>query len=151
MSSPESAPLPRSPSFYRFRSRSSIKPPLPSTTPTLNSLLYNNILPHVLKRLIRSITAVILPIILLPFHYCLLLLSITTTLLAMLFLSLRAFGVYLEIAMKTLSQVYSDYAMPGKRNRRRRRDLLIRAVLEREEAARAVEPVRSRGRGMTIA
>ena len=53
--------------------------------------------------------------------------------------------------MKTLSQVYSDYAMPGKRNRRRRRDLLIRAVLEREEAARAVEPVRSRGRGMTIA
>jgi hypothetical protein len=145
-SSSESPPLPRSPAFYRFRSYSSIKPLDIQST----SAQHHQILPHILKRIMRSVAAVILPIILLPFHYCLLLLAMLTTILSMVFLSLRAFGVYLEITMKTLSQVYADFAMPGRRSRRRKRDLLIRVVLEREEAART-EPIRSRGRGFTIA
>lgn len=68
----------------------------------------------------------------------------------MLFLSLRAFGVYIEIGMNTLSQLYSDYALGGKRIGRRKRDLLRRVAIEREESVRAERP-RARGRGLTIA
>ena len=76
----------------------------------------------------------------------------TTTLVALVFLWLRAFGVYLEIGANTLSQVYSDYAVGGKRVGRRRRDLLRRVVLEREQAVRVEnERPAQRGRGNTLA
>jgi len=149
MSSPESAPLPRSSSFYYFRSNSSIPPPRQIESDTSNVFL-PHIIPHVIKRIVRSVAAVVLPIVLIPFHYFLLILSVITTILAMLFLSLRAFVVYIEIGMNTLSQLYSDYALDGKRIGRRKRDLLRRVVIEREESVRAERP-RARGRGVTIA
>jgi hypothetical protein len=100
----------------------------------------------------RSVTAIILPIILLPFHFFFLVLSIITTLLAGAFLSWRAFMVYVDIAMDSLGQVYADYVVGGKRRGRRRRDLLRKVVLEREEAVKAHnERPRARGRGSTIA
>ena len=60
--------------------------------------------------------------------------------------------VYIDIGFNTASQVYSDYAFGGKRVGRRRRDLLRRVVLEREEAVRAEsERPKQRGRGNTLA
>lgn len=54
--------------------------------------------------------------------------------------------------MNTLGQIYSDYAVGGRKVGRRRRDLLRRVVLEREEAVRAEKlSARMRGRGLTIA
>jgi len=60
--------------------------------------------------------------------------------------------VYLEISVNTLSQIYTDYAVGGRKVGRRRRDLLRRVVLEREEAVRAEKlKTKTRGRGWTIA
>jgi hypothetical protein len=150
MTTPESPVPPRSPSFYIFRSNSAIPPPTPQTHS--NDSFIHDILPHLARQTIRSVTAVILPIVLLPFHFFLFVLSVITTLLAALFLSWRAFMVYVDIGFNTASQVYSDYAFGGKRIGRRRRDLLRRVVLEREEAVRAENnrPLQ-RGRGLTIA
>lgn len=60
--------------------------------------------------------------------------------------------VYLDIGWNTAQQVYSDYAVGGRRVGRRRRDLLRRVVLEREEAVRESDQPRVRERrGLTIA
>jgi hypothetical protein len=100
----------------------------------------------------RSVTAVVLPIVLLPFHFFFLVLSIITTLVAGAFLSWRAFMVYVEIAMDTLGQVYADYVLGSRKTGRRRRDLLRRVVLEREDAVKAQnERPNRRGRGSTLA
>lgn len=60
--------------------------------------------------------------------------------------------MYLEIAMNTVEQVYSDFAVGGNKLGKRRRDLLRKVVIDREEAVRQeqIRP-RPRGRGMTIA
>jgi ABC-type methionine transport system permease subunit len=145
----ESPIPPRSPSFYRFRSHSSIPPPQPHHE---TDSLVTDVIPHLVKQSIRSVTAIILPIFLLPFHFFFLVLSIITTLLAGAFLSWTAFMVYVDIAMDSLGQVYADYIVGGKRRGRRRRDLLRKVVLEREEAVKAyTERPRARGRGSTIA
>jgi hypothetical protein len=151
MNSPESPVPQRSPGFYLFRSNSSIPPPLPSSSPTTDSFLHE-VLPHMTRQIMRSVTSVILPIILLPFHFFFLFLSIMTTLLAGVFLSWQAFMVYFGIGMNTVSQIYSDYAIGGKKISRQRRDLLRRVVMERDETVR-IESVRPRvrGRGLTIA
>ena len=39
--------------------------------------------------------------------------------------------------MNTASQIYSDYAIGGSRSGRRKRDLVRKVVLEREESLRA--------------
>src|SRR5436190_19172024 len=113
MPSPESPAPPRSPGFYLFRSNSSIPPPqtaLPSDS------FFHQILPFFVRQLLRSVTSFLLPIILLPFHFFFLFLSILTTALAGVFLSWRAFIVYLDIGMNTASQIYSDYAIGGSRS-----------------------------------
>jgi hypothetical protein len=76
-----------------------------------------------------------------------------TTILAAAFLSWRAFIVYLEIGMNTASQVYSDYAVGGRKGGRRRRDLLRKVVFEREKAIRSENerPKTRERRGLTIA
>lgn len=152
MNSPESPLHP--PSFYVLHSNSSIPPPTQTPSPPTQSrpsIVYT-ILPHLARRVTHSITSVLLPVALLPFHLFFLFLSIVTTLLAILFLSTTAVRVYLEIGMNTLTQVYSDYAIGGRKIGRRRRDLLRRVVLEREEAVRAEKMnARMRARGMTIA
>jgi hypothetical protein len=148
MSSPDSPLPPRSPSFYIFRSNSSIPPPEPP--PKTDSLL-TDVLPHLLKQSMRSVTAVALPIILLPLHFFFLVLSIITTVLAGAFLSWRAFMVYVDIALDTFKQVYEDYVLGTKETGRRRRKLLKKAVLEREDAVKApAERPHPRGRGSTI-
>lgn len=59
--------------------------------------------------------------------------------------------VYLDIGVNTAQQVYSDYAVGGRRVGRRRRDLLRKVVLEREEAVRGIEKPQIRERrGFTI-
>jgi hypothetical protein len=59
--------------------------------------------------------------------------------------------VYLDIGVNTAQQVYSDYAVGGRRVGRRRRDLLRKVVLEREEAVRGFEKPQIRERrGFTI-
>jgi hypothetical protein len=74
-----------------------------------------------------------------------------TTWVAFLFLWARAFVVYIDIGINTASQVYSDYAFGGRRIGRRRRDLLRRVVLEREQAVRVEsERPKQRGRGATL-
>jgi hypothetical protein len=99
----------------------------------------------------RSVTSVVLPIVLLPIHFGLLFLSVLTTVMAGVFLSWRAFMVYLDIGVNTAQQVYSDYAVGGRRIGRQRRDLLRKVVLEREEAVRGSEKPRIRERrGLTI-
>jgi hypothetical protein len=150
MISPESPTLPRSPGFYIFRSHSSIPPPEPPLPQP--SSLFHEILPSITRQLIRSITSVLLPIILLPFHFFFLLLSIMTTILAAVVLSWRAFMVYLDIGMSTTSQVYSDYTIGRRRVDKRRRDLLRKIVLEREKAIRAENerPKTRERRGLTI-
>jgi ABC-type methionine transport system permease subunit len=110
---------------------------------------FRDILPHVIKRIARTLASVILPIALLPFHFFFLILSIITTLLAFAFLSWRAFMVYVDIAMDTLSQVYQDYVVGSKRTGRRRRDLLRKVVLETVRAQS--QPPQARGRGLAIA
>jgi hypothetical protein len=66
-------------------------------------------------------------------------------------LSWRAFMVYLAIGMNTASQVYSDYAVDERKVGKRKRELLRRIVLEREEAIRIEhERQKTRGRGLTI-
>jgi len=54
--------------------------------------------------------------------------------------------------MNTVEQVYSDFAVGGNKLGKRRRDLLRKVVIDREEAVRQeqIRP-RPRGRGMTIA
>lgn len=149
MASPESPIPPRSPNFYLFRSNSAIPPPTPRLPP--EDSFIRDVLPHITRQITRSVTSVILPIVLLPFHSFLFVLSVITTLLAALFLSWRAFMVYVDIGFNTASQVYSDYAFGGKKIGRRRRDLLRRVVLEREEAVRVENNrPRQRGRGVTI-
>lgn len=151
MTSPESPIPPRSPGFYLFRSNSSIPPPVPPTTS-----FFHTILPSLIRQLIRSITSILLPIILLPLHFLFLFLSILTTVLAMLFLSWRGFVVYLDIGMTTASQVYSD--LVGDRGKRGegRQEILRRVVLERERevgrmaAERGAVRTRAR-RGLSIA
>ena len=98
------------------------------------------------------VAAIVLPIILLPIHFFFLVLSILTTVLAGAFLSWRAFVVYLEIGMDTLGRIYTDI-FKGRSTGRRRRDLLKKAVLEREDAVKAAQNYqpRARGRGLTIA
>ena len=54
--------------------------------------------------------------------------------------------MYLDIAWNTAEQVYSDYVLEGSRSGRRRKDLLRRVVLEREEAVRGIEKPRIRDR-----
>ena len=44
--------------------------------------------------------------------------------------------VYLDIGMNTASQVYSDYVVGESRIGKRKRELLRKLVLEREEAIR---------------
>jgi hypothetical protein len=165
MSSPDSPLLPHSPGFYVFHSKPSIPPPALTATataigatrtargaPPTTATVLHTVLPHLARRLTHSVTSVVLPIALLPFHLFFLFLSLITTLLALLFLSARALQVYLEIGMTTLSQMYSDYVEGGRKVGRRRRDLLRRVVLEREEAVRAEKlSGRMRGRGLTMA
>lgn len=60
--------------------------------------------------------------------------------------------VYLDIAMNTASQVYSDYVIGEKKIERRKKDLLRTDVLEREEVVRSENVLHSnRARGRTIA
>ena len=60
--------------------------------------------------------------------------------------------MYLDIGMNMAGEVYSDYAVGGRRIGRRRRDLLRKVVLEREEAVRGEhDRPKQRGRGLTIA
>jgi hypothetical protein len=147
MPSPESPIPPRSPGFYLFRSHSSIPPP----SPTLNASILYEVLPHFARQVFRNVTSIVLPIILLPLHFFFLFLSITTTLIAATFLSYRALMVYMDIALSTMGQIYADYV--NGRKGRRRRDLLRKVVLEREEAVRLenLRPARNRTRGLTIA
>jgi len=149
MTSPDSPVPVRSPSFYLFRSNSSIPPP---HSPINHESVLHEVIPHLARRIIRRVTSVVLPIVLLPFHFFFLFLSIITTIMAALFLSWRGFLVYLEIAMNTVEQVYSDFAVGGNKLGKRRRDLLRKVVIDREEAVRQeqIRP-RPRGRGMTIA
>src|ERR1700738_3283531 len=105
MSTPESPVPPRSPGFYLFRSNSSIRPP--QSAPATDSLVAD-ILPHLFRRIMRLVAAIVLPIILLPIHFFFLVLSILTTVLAGAFLSWRAFVVYLEIGMDALGRIYTD-------------------------------------------
>ena len=68
-------------------------------------------------------------------------------------LSWRAFIVYLDIGLNTASQIYSNYAVGGKGGGNKRRDLLRKVVLEREEALRIERerPKTRERRGLTIA
>ena len=61
--------------------------------------------------------------------------------------------MYLDIGINTASQVYSDYAVGGRRVGRKRRDLLRKVLLEREEALRMERerPKTRERRGLTIA
>ena len=151
MISPESPLPPRSLGFYLFRSNSSIRPPTERPDTGKDTFLHKTV-PHLVRRIMRSVTSVVLPVILLPFHFLFLFLSILTTILATVFLSWRAFVVYLDIAMNTASQVYSDYVIGEKKMERRKKDLLRKDVLEREEAVRSENvPHNTRSRGRTIA
>src|SRR5579862_9535562 len=97
MTTPPSPPSPlphRSPGFYLFRSHSSIPPPpppSPSPPPPTPPPPLPDILPHLIRHLMRSATGIILPVVLLPFHFFLLILSVMTTCVALLFLWARAF------------------------------------------------------------
>src|SRR5579862_9726205 len=107
MTTPPSPPSPfppRSPGFYLFRSHSSIPPPpppSPSPSTTTSTTLITDILPHLIRHLMRSATGIILPVVLLPFHFFLLILSVMTTCVALLFLWARAFIVYIDIGLNT--------------------------------------------------
>jgi hypothetical protein len=147
MASPESPLPPRSPGFYLFRSHSSIPPPTPYST---NDSLLHEVLPHFTRQFMRSVTSVILPVVLLPFHFFFLFLSIMTTVLAGIFLSWHAFMVYLDIGVNTASQIYSDFAFGGRKTARRRLDLLRKAVDRGEVVRLEYERPRARGRGLTI-
>jgi hypothetical protein len=147
MTSPESPIPPRSPGFYLFRSNSAIPPPL--TPPPREDSFLHDIFPHLTRQLIHSVTSILLPVILLPFHFFFLFLSIITTLLAGSCLLWRAFIVYVSIGMDTFWQVYSDAV--GGRSGKRRRELLRRVVMEREEAVRAEQKPITRNRGLTLA
>jgi len=157
MRTPSSPLRPRGPGFYVFRDNSSIPPPRTPTslaTPPgcAQPSVVHTILPQLGRRLTRSISSILLPVALLPFHLFFLFLSVVTTFLALLFFSVRTLQVYLEISVNTLSQIYTDYAVGGRKVGRRRRDLLRRVVLEREEAVRAEKlKTKTRGRGWTIA
>src|SRR5262245_38461871 len=131
MSAPEFPPLPRSPSFYYFRSNSAISPPRSSSpsSPSRRKLLVDDGLPHFMGRMMCSVAAVVLPVVLLPFHFFLFVLSVSTTLAALVFLSLRAFAVYVGIAVRAASQMCSDYVLQERKGRKKR-DFLRRLVLE---------------------
>jgi hypothetical protein len=148
MAAPESPPPPRSLGFYLFRSYSSIPPP----SPLIHDSFLHEVFLHFARQISHSVTSVLLPIILLPFHFFFLFLSIVTTLIAMVFLSYRALVVYLNIIFNTIGQIYSDYLAGGKGGRQRR-DLLRTVAFEREESVRMsnLRFGRNRSRGVTIA
>ena len=107
--------------------------------------------PHFVRQIVGFVTSIALPIVLLPFHFFFLFLSISTTLLASLLLFLRVFLVYLDVIVHTAGQIYADYTHGGRKQDKRRRDLLRKVANQREEAVRGGnERLKYRGRGATI-
>jgi hypothetical protein len=124
---PPPPPPPSSPSFYTFNSNTAIDYPAPRST---RKSFLQDVLPHFTRRILRSLTEIILPFILLPFHFFLLVLSVCTTVLAIAFLMLRTVGAYVDVAVVTGGQVWDG--LRGGRSRRRRRDQVLRRLVSEE-------------------